>query len=122
MPDGGWALTVLYSNPDQGMHFTVYYTLGSPGSEPVFEFVSEITPSEIVSSQHMYNVVHTHPFVDALAYCYYGSHEAPTTLAPMIGHVQPFVYIDYHMNIRTNSSLSILLQFHIFWSCHLSML
>ena len=55
MPDDGWALTVLYSNPAQGMRFTVYYTLESPGSEPVFEFVTEITPSTIVRAvvQHL---------------------------------------------------------------------
>ena len=50
MPDGGWALTVLYSNLAQGKKFTVYYTLESSGSAPVLQFVTEITPSSIVSA------------------------------------------------------------------------
>ena len=91
MPDGGWALTVLYSNPAQGMSFTVYYTLGSPGSEPVLQFVTEITPSNIVSAQHMYNAVCTHQFVEALAYCYYGSHDWP--IATLCIHRLPHAYM-----------------------------
>ena len=49
MPDGNWALTVQYSNPAQGKQFSVYYTLESAGSAPVFQYVTEITPSNFVS-------------------------------------------------------------------------
>ena len=50
MPDGNWALTVQYSNPAQGKQFSVYYTLESAGSAPVFQYVTEITPSNFVSA------------------------------------------------------------------------
>ena len=49
MPDGNWALTVQYSNPAQGKQFSVYYTLESAGSAPVFQYVTEIAPSNFVS-------------------------------------------------------------------------
>ena len=49
-PDGSWALTVQYSNPAQGKQFSVYYTLESAGSAPVFQFVTEIAPSNFVSA------------------------------------------------------------------------
>ena len=49
MLDGRLALTVVYSNPAQGRRFTVYFTLESPGSAPVFQFVTEVAPSNIVS-------------------------------------------------------------------------
>ena len=49
MVDGSWALTVQYSNPAQGRLFTVFYTLESAGSAPVFQFVTEINPTNIVS-------------------------------------------------------------------------
>ena len=55
MPDGSWALTVLYSNPEQDRRFTVYYTLESPGSAPLFQYVNEITFADIVSAQRMNN-------------------------------------------------------------------
>ena len=51
MPDGRWALTALYSNPEQGKRFTVYYTVEPSGSAPEFQFVTE-TPSSIVSHVH----------------------------------------------------------------------
>ena len=52
MPDGRWALTALYSNPEQGKTFTVYYTVELSGRAPEFQFVSEETPSSVVSDVH----------------------------------------------------------------------
>ena len=52
MPDGHWALTALYSNPEQRKTFAVYYTEEPSGSAPEFQFVSEETPSSIVSDVH----------------------------------------------------------------------
>ena len=52
MPDGRWALTALYSNPEQGKRFTVYYTVGPSGSAPEFQFVADETPSNVVSDVH----------------------------------------------------------------------
>ena len=51
MPDGRWALTALYSNPEQGKTFTVYYTVEPSGRAPEFQFVTE-TYSSVVSDVH----------------------------------------------------------------------
>ena len=51
MPDGRWALTALYSNPEQEKTFAVYYTVGPSGSAPEFQFVTE-TYSSVVSDVH----------------------------------------------------------------------
>ena len=52
MPDGRWALTALYSNPEQGKRFAVYYTVEPSGSAPEFQFVTDETPSSVVSDVH----------------------------------------------------------------------
>ena len=55
MPDGRWALTALYSNPEQGKRFTVYYTVELSGRAPEFQFVTDETPSSVVSDVHAWS-------------------------------------------------------------------